>query len=122
MILNLLIDFQMGEKMSEKPFSTEPQQYAIDVAIGSVSEACVPLVEKMAELEQLEQTDRISEAIVMIKLRLDVLAKVELKLLAPLREEYAFIERSVGQLQPGELSEMQNNRQSAFVRSIMQGV
>lgn len=108
--------------MSEKPFSTEPQQYAIDVAIGSVREACVPLVEKMAELEQLEQTDKISDTIVMIKLRLDVLAKVELKLLAPLREEYAFIERSIGQLQPGELSEMQNNRQSAFVRSLMQGL
>lgn len=108
--------------MSERPFSTELQQYAIDVAIGSVREACVPLVEKMVELEQLEQTDKIDDTIVMIKLRLDVLAKVEHQLLAPLREEYACIERSAGQLQPGEISAMQNNRQSAFVRSIMQGL
>jgi hypothetical protein len=108
--------------MSGSQFSTESQQYAIDVVISSIREACVPLIEKMAELGQLERTDQIVQAIATIKLRLDTLAKVELNLLAPIKEEYAFIERSVGEIQPKDLPAMMNRRQSAFIDSIMQGL
>ena len=66
--------------MSEKPFSTEQAQSAIDVVIDSIREACVPLIEKLAEIEKQAFTENTEQAIAIIKLRLDVLAKIELKL------------------------------------------
>ena len=108
--------------MSDDEFSTEPQQIAIDVIIYALRNAFVPLLDKKKEIELLEQTKEIKWKLALIDIRLDAMVKIETKLIAPIKEEYAFIERSVGELVPGDLTLMQNHRQSLFVNSIMQGL
>jgi hypothetical protein len=105
----------------ENPFSTEQQQYAIDVIIAALHDAYAPLCNKKKELELLEKTEEVKDSIDVISLRLDVLIKVETKLLEPIKEEYAFIERGES-LAKGELFAMRNHRKSIFVSSIMQGL
>lgn len=106
--------------MAKGPISTEEQQYAIDVIINSIREACVPLFEKLEQLKMLEQDESIETDITVIRLRLDTLAKVELKLLAPLKEEYARLENLL--VQPGEGFAMHAARQNAFIESLLQGL
>jgi len=108
--------------MSENIFSTEAQQIAIDVVVYSLRETYVHLLDKKKELELLEQSQDVKDLIALAMIRLDTLAKVETKLLTSIKEEYAFVESSVGELRPGELTAMQQNRQSIFIGSIMQGL
>jgi hypothetical protein len=104
----------------KNPFSTEQQQYAIDLIIAALHDAYAPLFDKKKELELLKETEEVKDFIALISLRLNALIKVETKLLEPIKEEYAFIER--GKLRPGELSAMRKHHQSIFVSSIMQGL
>jgi hypothetical protein len=106
--------------MAKDPISTEAQQHAIDFIIHSIREGCVPLFEKLEQLKRLDQDESIDAAITVIKLRLDTLAKVELKLLAPLKEEYVRLENLL--VQPGEGFAMHAARQNAFIESLLQGL
>jgi hypothetical protein len=114
------MDEEAKNVIPENPFSTEQQQYAIDVIIAALHDAYASLYDKKKELELLEKTEEVIDFIAVISLRLDVLIKVETKLLEPIKEEYAFIER--GKLRQGELFAMRDHHKSIFVSSIMQGL
>lgn len=106
--------------------NTEQAQYAINAAIHSIREACDSLLDKRKELEfkgeMMKPSEDVTDAIAVINLRLDTLAKVELKLLAPLKEEYLSLEQPIEHHAPGKLSAMYEKRQSDFIGSMMQGL
>lgn len=115
--------------MTESQLNTEGQQIAIDLIIGVLSEAYETLFEKKKELESLEKTEDVKFALMAINLRLDTLAKVQKKLLEPIKAQYLAIElygKNLGAKEStAELmrpSEMLNSLRTSFVGSIMQGL
>lgn len=108
---------------------TESQQYAIDVIIGMLHDAYVPLFDKKKELESLERSEEIEFSLTAVNLRIDALGKVETKLLEPIKETYKSAE-SIAQISDSEQrmlalqkqSEMLKHIDSTFVDSIMQGL
>lgn len=108
--------------MENSSFSTEREQYAVGVVRDALKNVYAPLFDKMKELESLQKTEDVLNALLVIKLRLDALGKIEMNLLAPLQEEYSFIEKSVGELQPGELTNIIEERNKKLVSSFMQGI
>lgn len=101
---------------------TEQAQYAIDNAIYSIREACISLFDKRKELESKSEMAGVADHIAVINLRLDTLAKVELKLLTPLQEEYKYVGLPVDQQELGRGPAMAKERRTRFVESMMQGL
>lgn len=105
---------------------TELAQYAITNIIQSIREACARLIERREFLENEVKANQASEDaathIAIINLRIDTLAKIELKLLAPLIDEYKCIDEPIEHHEPGRLLRMYERRRTDFIGSIMQGV
>lgn len=115
--------------MSKSQLSTEAQQIALDLIIGVLSEAYIPLFDKKKELELLEETEDVKFALMAIHFRLDTLGKVQTQLLEPVKAQYIAIDlygQKLGSNEPNtELmrpSEMLINLRTTFISSIMQGL
>jgi hypothetical protein len=105
---------------------TEQAQYAITNIIQAIRAACSCLIEKREFLEGEAKTNQANEdaatSIAIINLRIDTLAKIELKLLAPLIDEYKCMEEPIEHHKSGRLLKMSESRHADFIGSIMQGL
>lgn len=105
---------------------TEQAQYVITNIIQSIREACSCLIEKRelleGEVKANQSGEDVATSIAIINLRIDTLAKIELKLLAPLIDEYKSIEEPIEHHEPGRLLKMFERRQADFIGSMMQGL
>lgn len=101
---------------------TEQAQMAIANVIESIREAFSSLIDHKKHLENMQEREDVATAIAVINLRLDTLAKVELNLLAPLIEEYEYLENPIGQHEPGWLNKASKKRRADFVKSMIQGL
>ena|SRR5690606_3220208 len=108
--------------MTESKFSTECEQYTVNVVIDAIRNAYSHIIEKIQELEKLENAEGINGKIAILKLRLDLLLKVENNLLIPLVNEYMLIEKSARHIAPGELSKIVAERQSKLAEALLQGI
>ncbi|CAE6506089.1 hypothetical protein NMYAN_210023 [Nitrosomonas nitrosa] len=99
---------------------TEAQQYTIDVISAKIDLVCAALFDKKSELEGLNSNEA-KEAIKVVMLRLDTLAKVKGYILA-LKEQYSFIERGINVIEPGDLRIVNDDSDAQFVRKILQGL
>jgi hypothetical protein len=115
--------------MPKYPLDTESQQYTIDIIIGMLHDAYVPLFEKKKELESLERSEDVEFSLTAVNFRIDALGKVETILLEPIKEIYKSAE-SIAQILNSEQrlialkkqSEMMKHIDQTFVDSIMQGL
>lgn len=101
---------------------TEAQQVAIDFIIDRIRLAIVALNDRKEELESQEHTEENDTTLRVISLRLDLLIKIELSLLAPIKELYAFISRSSEVIQPEDLNIMLSDTDKTFIKKVLQGL
>jgi len=103
-------------------FSTETQKIAIDLARDAIKLAFIPLFEKLKELEAIDADEEVSKQIVLVKIRLDTLWKVQENLLSPIHEEYTTLGQSPLNIRPGDISNNIDIRNGKFVASLLQGL
>ena len=101
---------------------TEAQQIVIDFIIDRIRLAIVTLNDRKEELESQEHTEEIKNNLEIILIRLDLLIKIELSLLAPIKELYAFISRGSEVIQPEDLNIMISDTENTFVKKVLQGL
>ena len=101
---------------------TEAQQVTIDFIIDRIRLAIVALNDRKEELESQEYTEENNTNLKVISLRLDLLIKIELSLLAPIKELYAFISRGSEVIQPEDLNIMLSDTEKTFIKKILQGL
>ena len=101
---------------------TEAQQVAIDFIIDRIRLAIVALNDRKEELESQEYTEENNTNLKVISLRLGLLIKIELSLLAPIKELYAFISRGSEVIHPEDLNIMLSDTEKTFIKKILQGL
>ena len=102
--------------MNQGNFSAEDQQTSIDVVSRILRQSFSALFNRLAELERLEQTQAVRDQVVVTKLRLDVLGRLEVELLTKVREMYS------GSMSPQEQREAERRILENFMACILEGI
>ena len=97
---------------------TESQRIAIDLINGLVRTAAVELFDLAKKFEAEQSIDELQVA----RLRLDLLAKVDVYLLQPLKEHYEIIEHGHETIRPGDLPRMLSDLERKFTSVVLQGL
>ena len=102
--------------------NTEAQRVAIDLLLSQIRLAAAALFDKKIELESKEKTNEVISSLEIAALRLDLLAKIDVYLLSPIKEHYAFIERGADIIQPSDLRLMRESVETTFLMEVLQGL
>ena len=102
--------------MNQGNFSAEDQQMSIDVVSRILRQTFSVLFSRLAELERLEQTQAVKDQIVITKVRLDVLGRIEVELLTKVREMHS------GSMSAQELMETERRILESFTACILEGI
>ena len=108
--------------MTMNSFNTEAQTIAIGLVSDAIKQSFIPLFDKLKELESRDIDEETSSKIDIIKIRLDVLFKVEMNLLTKIQEEYKSLGQNPGDFGPGVLFKTIEDRNEKFIESVMQGL
>jgi len=96
--------------MTVNSFSTEAQTIAVGLVSDAIKQSYIPLFDKLKELESHTPDEETSSKIDIVKIRLDVLFKVEMNLLIKIQEEYT----SLGQNPGDTMNKARKNYDSQF--------
>lgn len=97
---------------------TEGQRITIDLINGLVRTAAAELYDLARKLEAEQSVDELQVA----RLRLDLLAKMDVYLLQPLRQHYEIIENGHETIRPGDLPRMMSELEQTFTAKVLQGL
>ena len=108
--------------MEEKIIDTEAQRIVIDVVVDGLRCAAAALFEKISELQNFGNEKSADELISLCKFRIDTLAKIEVLLMLPLRDQYEAFEKSAGIPSPGDLLLNHDRRNQSLAAAMLQGL